>query len=88
MVTPFDIEGAVVLLTDPLKMLTFLTNWRDAGIDVSDVKAEVIDSDERFDSIVSAALFAGKRVVVDPLFDAKRNWLSGIDLIDNAMSED
>lgn len=80
---PVELAGAIVVLTNPLKILVFLENWREAGFDVPSIAAEVIETDEKFDRIVGDAIGAEYRVLVDPLFDGSGNLVSGLEMVEN-----
>lgn len=80
---PLELDGSLVFLTNPFKILAFLDNWRQAGIELPSIAAEVIDTDVEFDRIVCAGLAAGKDVLADPLFDTKGVLVSGIKLQEN-----
>jgi hypothetical protein len=84
---PVKFAGAIVVLTDPFKILVFLENWREAGFDVPSIAAEVIETDERFDRVVGDAIGAECCVLVDPLFDASGNLVSGLELIENPQAQ-
>ncbi|MGE8458963.1 MAG: hypothetical protein ACN6OY_20565, partial [Pseudomonas alloputida] len=81
---PLNIAGSLVFLTNPLKIVAFLDNWREANFHLESIAAEVVDTDVEFDRIVSEGFSASKGVLVDPLFDNRGILVSGIKLQKNS----
>jgi hypothetical protein len=73
---PLVIQGAFVLLTDPLTLTNLVANWAAAGVDIPPLATVVIESDDQFDAFVATAFLAGQAVLVDPLFDLKGDLVS------------
>jgi hypothetical protein len=49
----FGFHGAIVLLTDPLRLHDAVENWSAAGIDVPTLRTTIISSDNQFGGLVS-----------------------------------
>ena len=73
----FGFHGAVVLLTDPLRLADALENWRAAGIDPPTLRTTIIRSDEQFDGFVAEAFGDGVGVVIDPMLAPSGEPLTG-----------
>lgn len=64
------IGGAIFLLTDPLTLSTFLSNWESLGIDSKDFTIDIVENDSIFDALILNAIDIGLEVLIDPWFDS------------------
>ncbi|MFC9896106.1 hypothetical protein ACFVMC_20660 [Nocardia sp. NPDC127579] len=73
---PFEIAGAVVMLSDPLALADSVANWAAAGVDPPPLSTVILESDDQFDALVASSFLAGMGVLVDPLFDRRGKLVS------------
>ncbi|MDP9227284.1 MAG: hypothetical protein M3P18_26245 [Actinomycetota bacterium] len=74
---PFALNGAYVLLTDPLRFPDNIGNWQNAGQTVPELHTIVLRSDDQFDSFVVNAFRDSMGVVIDPLLDLSGKPVAG-----------
>jgi hypothetical protein len=75
---PMLIEGAMILLSDPLKLDFFINNWKKADIEISSFTTSIIKSDEAFDKLVMNFKSDGIKVIINPELDMKGQLVSGL----------
>lgn len=75
---PISLDGATVLITDPLSLKAHLDNWREAGFDIGMYRTEVLLDDNAFDTFMRRNEERGNVAVVNPLFaPAQKKLISG-----------
>ena len=72
---PLLVRGSVVVLTDPLKLGNFLSNWRQASIEIADYETASILSDEEFDDFMRWIETRYWKVVADPILQPSNGAL-------------
>ncbi len=65
-------------LTDPLRLMDFIENWKKAGIEIDEYEIEIIKDDEEFDNKMREFFKARLNVIVDPLIDHQKRFIKGI----------
>ncbi len=75
------INSYFVLITDPLRLMDFMENWKIAGIEINDYEIEIIKDDEEFDNKMREVFKAGLKVIVDPLIDQQKRFVKGIPVV-------
>lgn len=73
----FTVEGAIFLLTDPLRLPDMVANWKAAGMEVPDLGTAILANDDQFDSLVASRALRGEQVVVNPMFRLDGEPISG-----------
>jgi hypothetical protein len=72
------VEGAVLILTNPLKLASSIENWREAGVEIGDYETALLTSDSEFDEFMRWNEERGCIAVIDPLIDpATHNLAAG-----------
>jgi hypothetical protein len=66
---PFMSKDTVFMLTDPLKLATYLDNWREAGLDIPEYETTLLRSDHEFDEFMRWNEGRECRAIVNPLLD-------------------
>ncbi|MFF5434945.1 hypothetical protein ACFY5K_33630 [Streptomyces griseofuscus] len=76
---PVTLNGEVVpLLTNPLLVEEYVTNWQKAGgMELPDYVVSIIENDDRFDRFVRLFMGRGIAVAVDPKWTLRRDLASG-----------
>ncbi len=75
------INSHIALLTDPLRLMDFIENWKKAGIEIDEYEIEIIEDDEEFDNKMREFFKAHLNVIVDPLIDQQKRFVKGIPVI-------
>ncbi len=75
------INSHIALLTDPLRLMDFIENWKIAGVEINEYEIEIIKDDEEFDNKMRKFFKAGLKVIVDPLIDQQKRFVKGIPVI-------
>jgi hypothetical protein len=58
-----------VILTNPLNIRNYITNWNECGIDIGEYEIHILKTDLEFDQFVIGLEDRGSGVIVDPLFE-------------------
>lgn len=74
---PLNFLGSMFLLSDPLKIANFYSNWKQVWPSFPEFKVSSILSDAEFDKFVAEQLGDGVHLVIDPLFDLSGNLVKG-----------
>lgn len=75
-------DGEVMAVTNPLALTRYISNWREAGVDLPPYETVSLLSDEAFDAFMRSIISAGFRLAVDPLFDpASMAMVGGFKLV-------
>ncbi len=72
------INSHIALLTDPLRLMDFIENWKKADIEIDEYEIEIIEDDEEFDNKMREFFKARLNVIVDPLIDRQKRFVKGI----------
>lgn len=75
------IDSYFVLLTDPLRLMDFMDNWKLAGIEINAYEIEIIKDDAEFDNKMREVFKADLKVIVDPLIDQQKRFVKGIPVV-------
>lgn len=65
----FSVERTTFMVSDPLKLKTYLQNWEEVGLVAENYEVSVLPTDKAFDDFMKWCSENGETVVVDPLFD-------------------
>ncbi|MCW2952044.1 MAG: hypothetical protein JWQ48_1214 [Conexibacter sp.] len=76
------LQGAVVLVSDPLALPVLLENWRRADLEFPPFATTILRTYVDVDGAVGETLDDGLGVLIDPRFDARRNLVSGYVVFD------
>ncbi len=79
---PFAIDGAHVLLTEPLTLAESIKNWETAGLHMPRFATSVLRSDAQFDAFVAKAQRDDIGLVIDPILDGAGMLVTGFVVID------
>lgn len=74
---PVCIEGAIFLVTNPLKIQNYLDNWHRAGVKSPGHFMSIIETDEQFDKLASNTYASNNTLLIDPTFDMSGVLSSG-----------
>lgn len=75
-------DGEILAVTDPLALAKWMSNWREAGIDLPSYETVSLLSDEAFDAFMRSIISTGFRLAVDPLFDpGSKAMVGGLTLV-------
>lgn len=75
---PIVIRDSLFVISDPLKLNTFIENWAKSGIELPEYTIEIIENDHEFDVLMSKFIQRRVKVVANPIFDMNHNPISGI----------
>jgi hypothetical protein len=75
--TLFTVAGAIILLSDPLRLPDMVANWKAASIKVPALGTAILANDDQVDSLVASRALRGEQVVVDPMFRLDGEPISG-----------
>jgi hypothetical protein len=70
--------GCVFMLTNPLELEKYASNWRRAGIEITKYELVIIENDDTFDAYMWMFRDDGLAVIVDPIVDLDFNPVKGI----------
>lgn len=73
---PLLIEGAMIFLSNPLRLDSFINNWKRAGLDLPLFTTSIIKNDDAFDKLVSELKSDDIKVMIDPEMDMKGQLVS------------
>ena len=65
---PMGAFGSTFLITEPLHLDRFLSNWRSGGLEVGDYEVPILATDEEFDFFAREIFAEGGEFLIDPLF--------------------
>jgi hypothetical protein len=63
------VDGAILMLRDPLKASLFIENWTSCGMEFKNFESFAILDDRTFDDLIGRDIYHG--AVIDPIFDEK-----------------
>ncbi|MGV9255688.1 hypothetical protein [Streptomyces sp. NPDC003697] len=84
---PVIIAGVLSLLTNPLDLEKYTTNWSKAGIQLPEYTVSILETDERFDRFMNLLEASGARAIVDPLLAPNGDLIRGYVVADNCFSD-
>jgi hypothetical protein len=79
---PIVLDETVLMISSPLNLESYLTNWKRAGIELPEYTLSIIDSDAAFDKLVSELKSDGISIIIDPEVDMRGQMTSGL-IIEN-----
>jgi hypothetical protein len=66
---PIEINYCIVVMTNPLEFDSFLDNWQQAGLHLSNYELKIIEHDWDFDKFAEKIFHSDKPIIVDPILD-------------------
>ena len=79
---PIVLDETMLMISSPLNLESYLTNWKRAGIELPEYTLSIIDSDAAFDKLVSELKSDGISIIIDPEVDMRGQMTSGL-IIEN-----
>jgi len=81
--TPVGFFSSIFLISEPLFVDRYLSNWQDCGLELTDYDVPIISSDDEFDQFARDKFNDGFHFLIDPLFTAggELTMLSGAQLV-------
>lgn len=75
---PIVLDETMLLISSPLNLERYLTNWKKAGIELPDYTLSIIETDVAFDKLVSDYMSDGISIIIDPEVDMRGQMTSGL----------
>ncbi|WP_332764683.1 hypothetical protein [Pseudomonas koreensis] len=70
------------LITNPMKLGAFLSNWNSIGFDPSPYRIKIIETDFQFDELLMSLITQNQKILVDPLFNSDTSLARGSEVME------